>query len=171
MYTILGVLAILLLAGIVYAAVTGTLHFGGTSRFNRNLNLNIIDEAITGKRSEEHAQVSLNGDTLTFSLLLDKPGDTRQVHFRVRNVGNTDALLGALTTAGPIGVTAPAAPSHGHHPGITVTWPGELEGKILRKGETSGEYTVSVHWDSAHYTSAHDVEFSASINYQEAPLV
>ena len=155
-YTVLGVLAILLLTGVVYAAVTGTLHFGGTSHFNKHVDLDIVDEQIQGSHTGDNVYVSANRDTLSFNLAMPEPGQTRRVTFRIKNTGNTNAQLGTLTTTDPL-----------ENSGIAVTWP-NLNNTIVNAGETSQEYTVEVHWQAAYGSASQDATFSASINYAEA---
>ena len=155
LYGIAGIFALLLVVGVVYAATTGTLFFNGTAGLNTNVRLNIVDEAITDPKQDESVSVNAAKDTLTFTVHLDNPGDTRYVKFKINNAGNTDAILGTLST------TPPAAAS-----GVTVNWP-SLDGVIINTGDTSTEYTVEVHWNPSYPNATQDVSLSASINYQQ----
>ena len=156
LYAIVGIFAILLLTGIVYAATTGTLYFGGTANFNKNVQLHIVDEAITGQELGEVVQVNPAKDTLTFSLIFDTPGETRNVKFKIENVGNTDAVLGTLSVT-----DEPAGDS-----GITVDWP-ELNGEVILIGGTTSEFTIPVQWSSSYPEAKTEVTMSAQISYSE----
>jgi len=157
-YWTTGAFALLLLIGIVYAAATGLLHFSGTAMFNPNVKLAITDAAITDQATGESVSITPGGDTLAFTVHLTAPNETRYVTFKVANVGNEDAILGALSTV------APAASS-----GITVSWP-TLDGVIVDTGTTmptSDEYTIAVTWNSAYPQVTQDVTIVASIDYTQ----
>jgi hypothetical protein len=157
-YTIIGAFLLLFVVGIVYAATTGTLNLTGIAGFNTNVRLNIIDESITSEGTGENVGVNPAGDTLTFTVHMNSPGETRHVNFKIENVGNADAILGTLT-----------APSPAPESGITVVWP-TLNGVVVDTGATmpeSGEYTAAITWDSNFPEVTQDVNLSASINYSE----
>ena len=145
----------LLLTGIVYAAVTGTLDFFGTSRFGTNVDLVFVNESITGPESGDSVIVSNNGHTLTFNVLMTTPGTTRYIKFKVENVGNVAAELGELVITGPTAST-----------GIVVTWP-TLDGVVVEAGATSAEYTIEVYWDPAYPSVTADANFSATIDFAQ----
>ena len=154
LYLVLSMLAVAFLTGVVYAAVSGTLTLGGTSRFNPNVKLNIIDQTVVGPEAGDSAVVTDNGDTLNFSLAMPEPGTSRYVKFKVRNTGNVNAQLGALShTSQTLS-------------GITVTWP-DLSGVLIAQGADSPEYTIQVYWEPAYGHVIEDVDFSASITYQQ----
>jgi len=154
-YTVILVFAVILLIGVVYATTTGVLNFGGTARLNTNMKLIIIDEVIVDEDAGEAVSVNAAGDTLSFTVRLDKPGDTKYIKFKIENVGNGDAVLGTLSH------TPPASNS-----GITVTWPSLNTVQVLH-GVTSSEYTIEVHWNSAYPEAMQDVSLSATINYSQ----
>ncbi|MCL2694990.1 MAG: hypothetical protein FWE69_01540 [Clostridiales bacterium] len=156
LYIILAVLLLLLLTGVVYAATAGILNFAGTSRFSSSVKLVIVDEAVVAPETGDSAAVNAAGDTLTFSVLMTEWGATRQVKFKIENVGNVDATLGAFTPTGP---TADA--------GVTVTWP-DLNGVLIAAGDTSAEYTISVYWEPAYAHVTQNAVFSAKLNYSQA---
>ena len=153
-YTVAIVFAVILLIGVVYAAITGALNFGGTARLT-NTKLIIVDEAITDKTANESIFVNVPKDTLTFTVHLDKPNDTRYVTFKIENTGNVDAVLGKLDTELPEAET-----------GIVVKWP-ELDGVVIPKNGTSAEYTIEVHWDNDYDEADQDVNLSATITYAQ----
>ena len=157
LYIVITILAIFLVTGVVYAAANGVLTFGGTSRFNSNIDLNIVNALIEDEQAGDTLAVVGNNDTLNFSLLMKSPGDTRYIKFKIQNVGNVDASLENMSVNDPL-----------ENSGITVTWP-VLNNVVVDAGDTSDEYTIAVHWDSAFATATQDVTFSATINYSQAP--
>ena len=154
-YPIVGVLALLLLLGVAYAATTGTLNFIGTAGFNTNVRLNIVDQVITSPVAGESVSVNTAGDTLTFAVHLSTPGETRYVKFKIENVGNSDAILGTLSKTDPAVTT-----------GITVRWP-SMDSTVVAASAKTGEYTIAVHWNPSYPSVTQDVTLSAGINYQQ----
>ena len=152
-FAIIGAFAVLFLVGVVYAATTGLLNFGGTARFNQNVKLDIINEAITDEGAGESVVVNVGKDTLTFVVHLATPGETRYVTFKIKNVGNSDAILKTLSTTPPATNT-----------GITVTWP-ELQDVVVLSGETTSTYTIAVYWNPPYPGVTTDVALSATIDY------
>ena len=156
-YVTLSAIALLLLIGVAFAAATGILNFSGAAKLSNNVDLNIIEPAVTDVQSGESATVTADGKTLNFTTILPEPGDTRYVTFKIENVGNVDAVLGSLSS------TVTPAPGSG----IEVTWP-SLNGVTVDKGDTSVKYTIEVHWDENYKSATQNVSFSATINYQQA---
>ena len=156
LYIVLTVLAVLLVTGVVYAAVSGILSFGGTSRFASNVQLMIVSPVVANPEAGDSATVNAAGDTLNFSVLLLTPGESRQVSFHVENVGNTAARLGAISPSDLVTDS-----------GITVNWP-QMEGDVIEAGATGDVYTVTVYWDPAYAGTTQEAAFSATINYEQA---
>ena len=158
MFTIIAAFALLLVTGIVYAATTGNLNFTGTAGFNTNVRLNIIDEAVTSPVPGEGVSVNAAKDTLTFTVHLSNPGETRYVKFRVENTGNADVVMGSLS------YTLPEATS-----GITVSWP-SLNGVTVATGgimPATGEYIIGVTWNPDYPNVTQDVTLTAGISYAQ----
>ena len=157
-HLIIWVFAFLLVGGIAYAALTGTLDFHGTVGFNPNVRLNMVVDAepIANPKEGESAAVDPTGQTLTFTVRLDEPGETRNVRFRIENAGNVSATLGTLSTT-----TTPATGS-----GINVSWP-SLNGVSVVAGAITAEHIIAVSWDPAYPQATQEVTVSASINYSQ----
>jgi hypothetical protein len=153
-YTIVAAFSLLLVGGIIYAAVTGNLAFDGTAGFNPNVRLNMVQEQIVNIKAGESVTVDPSGQTLTFTVRLDEPGENRNVRFRIENVGNTGATLGTLTTTPPTGN------------GVNINWP-TLNNVAVEPGTTTGEHMITVTWDPAYPQATQDVTLSATINYAQ----
>ena len=157
LYTIAAVFALLLVSGSVYAAWTGVLNFNGTAELNQTFRLNIVDAEITDKKDSESIHVSTPaGETLTFSVELDAPNDTRYVKFAIKNVGNLPAVLGELDITDPEEDT-----------GVKVDWP-DLNDMIIAPWATTAEQTIAVHWDPDFAGSTTLTAYlSATVNYEQ----
>ena len=155
-YTIAAVFAVLLVSSVVYAAWTGVLNFSGTAELNQTVRLDIVGESITDKKASESIAVSTpEGETLTFTVELDAPNDTRYVNFSIRNAGNLPVILSRLDII---------APSEGS--GVVADWP-NVQNMVIQPGETSDEQTIAVHWAPTHAGITQSVNLSATVNYEQ----
>ena len=89
-------LLLLILISIGYAALTANLTIQGTTKLGGNTwNVqleNIHDEVLHGATLD--SATAINGDTLTFSVTLAKPGDYYEFKVDVTNNGGIDAKIG-----------------------------------------------------------------------------
>lgn len=93
-------LLLIVLISIVYAALTSNLTIQGTARLGGNtwgvVLENIHDEVFHGATLDN--ATAINGDTLTFSVTLAKPGDYYEFKVDVTNEGGIDAMIGTTPT-------------------------------------------------------------------------
>ncbi|MCL2739820.1 MAG: hypothetical protein FWE47_01310 [Oscillospiraceae bacterium] len=158
-YTIVAVLALLLVTGVVYAAASGALHFGDNMMHNgmdnKKAHLKFVEEKIVNKVDNEKINVTENGKKLDFTVHLKK-GETRHINFKIENSGTENAVLENLII-----------PSL--EPGITVAWPELRDVAVTKNGKmpVASEYKIAVTLDAAHAQESKEVTLSAKLNYKE----
>ncbi|MCL1789999.1 MAG: hypothetical protein FWG40_01360 [Peptococcaceae bacterium] len=174
LFIVFGVLALFLLSAIVYAAIAGLLVFNGMALLNPGLRVDFVDESLEGgpltvdMEVVEAIEVTDSGQTLKFTVYLSAPGQSRDVFFKVKNVGALSAELDTIIPGYPGELPA----------GVLVDWPEDIDGLILEPGETSDEYTITVSWDDDYDFAEleddlgplgdedfYEVSFSATLNY------
>ncbi|MDR2736221.1 MAG: hypothetical protein LBB49_01510, partial [Gracilibacteraceae bacterium] len=143
LYIVFGVLAVFLLSAIVYATLTGLLTFNGTALLNASLRVEFVNDPPTTPTIEggvdtgndEEVEVSASGQTLSFTVYLEEPGESKEVTFHLENKGTADAELTNFAS-GPV-------PS-----GLIVDWGDDiLDGLVIDAGATDGPYSITVEWD------------------------
>ncbi|MCL2002314.1 hypothetical protein FWG76_02825 [Candidatus Saccharibacteria bacterium] len=152
---------VFLLGGIVWAATSGVLTFGGTINRSGEVDLDIINQSCAVGVDAADCSVSVSADknNLTFEVELEKPGATQDITFCVENVGTLGATLANMSVPSITGGT-----------GVNITMPTNLNGVTLLPGETTCTTmsTISVEWDAAETSDTTTVEFTATINYAQA---
>ncbi|MCL2869819.1 hypothetical protein FWF48_03360 [Candidatus Saccharibacteria bacterium] len=154
--------AALVLSGIVYAAASGYLSFGGSVGRNANCKLNIesainVDSTTTTLyQSDPTITATVDGatrETMNFSTNLDYQAPAKEITFQVVNVGTCYQELGALEIL--------SSPSNG----VVVNWP-SLDGIQLPPESSTGAMTISVQWTSVPSSQTTET-MSARISYSE----
>ena len=159
--SLLVIFAIVLIAGVVYAAATGQLVFNGMVTLNAGQNVELIivpddDPDPTAKGSTGSMTVSSDGQSADIEVNLIEPGESVTLSFQVENTGDLPALINAITTTNTnaeivisgdyteiegetvdIGETFPLFPVD-----ITVTWPGSGDAET-----DAGTYSFTIELD------------------------
>lgn len=95
LYTLLLLFALTLIAGIVYAATSGVLTFGGTVNFGDTVELAIVDLTDSGP-TDANSTIKVNkidNQTVEFTVSLAAPGDEVSMSFFVENIGTLPATV------------------------------------------------------------------------------
>ncbi|MDR0930893.1 MAG: hypothetical protein LBM38_04025 [Clostridiales bacterium] len=151
---ILAIIALLALAGIVYAVTSGYLTITGTTTVSENINLDITDAVSSDEAIISSAVISNENNTLTLTATMEEPGDTAYVTFNVDNVGNASATITDITVTNNDDIE------------VTGTYT-ELEGQAIAKGASIDGKTVVLTWPAeelAVKTGANT--FSIQIDYE-----
>lgn len=154
------VMALLLGGSIVYAALVGRLNVLGTVQGGTN-----IDAIITTQRfadgSGDKDSISLSSDlkTLNFTVFLDDAESEKTIQFKVKNTGNENLKLAALTNK-----VAPDPAT-----GITVTWPDDDLADVtsLAADAETDVFSITVTWDKKT-TITGEQTISADLAYEQA---
>jgi hypothetical protein len=165
---LIGSFFIVFVVSIVFALATGTLTFSGTAQFTDIVDVQFLDDyhetnkpsgytpTINGKRQSESLAV-ISGETLQFVVELQSPSDSRTINFKLHNYGNVDVELDQLNISAPASVLIT---------GTAITSP-SLDGLILTKGSSSGEYTLIVTWNPAYEQADGTELITISIDYAQ----
>jgi len=138
---LIGVFLFIFVVSVAYAALSGTLTIRGSYTFNEHLQVEFTSASFTdsARIGETAPSIIANGQTLTFAVLLNEPGDSRTIQFKITNTGNIDAVLDAIDINAPVGLN------------VTVT-PALVTGNIdIATGVTlpsSGFYNMVIEWDT-----------------------
>lgn len=155
------IFAFILMFGIsiVYALAAGVISFSGSAEFAAysTVDLQIVGAQIINAKTGDTVNVSANGHTLSFSMVLASPGDYLDTEFYIKNVGNVTTQLGTLNT------NVPASSS-----GIVITWPtGAIEGLVINPNTTAGPFIIRTAWSSSYPNASSDHAFSATILFSQ----
>ena len=167
---LIGVFLFIFAVSVAYAVAAGTLTLQGAVTYSDNLKVEFTAAqfSYSARVGETAPSILGGGQTVTFAIVLDNPGDSRTVQFKVTNTGNIDAVLDSINVVGMAGLD------------ITVT-PALVTGDIdIDTGVTlpsSGFYEINIKWDTnpiyadliGTYGTSPAVIF-ATIDYDPAPV-
>jgi len=93
---LIGVFLFIFVVSVAYAALSGTLTIRGSYTFNEHLQVEFTSASFTdsARIGETAPSIIANGQTLTFAVLLNEPGDSRTIQFKITNTGNIDIATG-----------------------------------------------------------------------------
>ena len=161
---ILGLLAIVVIMGVGYAAFSTQLNINGTASIDSRWDVHI--KSITagspvGSAKDTGASVAEGNLTATFGTELTAPGDSVTYTVVVENTGTLDAKLSALTfnqTNNGTGTTAETGDAVEDNTGsgyegnnaIVYSYDGIEEGNVLKHdaGQNEATFTVTVAYNS-----------------------
>lgn len=147
-----GIVVLVLLLAVGFAAVTTTLIINGTINIGANqedFQTNVIfveasaegaaDANVTGDAAAA-AQISTDGKTITFTTqILDSIGETATLKYKVKNNSQYDAKINSMTC----NRTDSGAVNMNEYVTITNSTTGFVD-SVIAKGGTSAEQTVEV---------------------------
>jgi len=163
--SLLLVFALVFVTGGVYASASGVLTFDGVAKLNESvitdeLGVKIVSPYIckTTGNSTGTVTVSEDGQTMTMTAYLDKPGDTVGFGYKVKNTGTVDAYLGKCKIESPNGDDFNKA--------ISANAPTYLENSVLKVDEMTGGCALYVTWKSdAEAYAGQEISYTFSIDY------
>ena len=156
-------LAVLLLVGFVYAAITGTLIFNGNVTLGADLELTIVPTTATATTSggSTGTMTLIDGQNAEIDVNLTEPGESVTLSFKVENTGSLDALINGITTAN----TNTEFVISGDYT--------DLDNEVVAVGTffplTEVDITVTWPITGDANTDAGDYTFTITINYEVAP--
>lgn len=130
---ICGILCLMFIFVIGYAAFQSQLTINGTSNISSNWSIKITDvtsQTVVGGASNESEPI-VSGTAVTFKTNLVSPGDFMTYTITVANEGDLDAVLDSIET------------TDASNPAITFTVDGISENDVLLK-QTETTFTVTV---------------------------
>ena len=132
-----GLLAVVVLMAVGYAAFASSLKISGTSNISTTWDVEITDITTSNKvgSASVKEQPTFEKLTATFSTNLVSPGDSITYNIKVENKGSLDAKLNKITL------------TKEDNPAVLFETKGLKEGGVLRKGE-SAILNVSVTYNS-----------------------
>jgi hypothetical protein len=161
------VFALMLIAGVVYAAVSGTLTFNGTVILGGGefgLKIVELDGSHLITNGEIEVDVAADGQSATFTVTLEGPGDYADIWFEIQNTGSLDFDVASVGGV-PISVTASGT---GDTDAIITGLTFPAMGDTIYAG-TAEDAVFSVEWDDAYPDEADVYTFTVTLDYEQAP--
>jgi hypothetical protein len=189
--------AVLFVGGVVFAATSGVLQINGSVDRGANVDLDFVSVSCSVQSTEgipAGGGVSSTGigpgnyncgistanrpgtnganDILNWAAFLASPGSTVTFTFSIQNVGAVDAVLNAVN------IDTTATTGFGLLDGTGTTTPGQISitgsgltipQQTITVGSITGPYTYTVTWPAGDATATSSADFSASLNYSQAP--
>ena len=136
-----------------YALSSSTLNINGTAKISGSLDVQFSDVTTT---SNATASLSSDNRILTISnVVLNNPGESATVNFKIRNMGSQDAILNSFTFTG------------NDDADILITFPSFQEGEVLTGLTGERDNSIVITWNPTSYVAEKTIEFSAILNYQQ----
>ena len=166
-FSLLLVFAVLLIAGVAYAASNGVLIFNGVVNLGPAVDVEAIivpqgGGTFTGSNGESGDMVvNSDGSIATITVDLKNPGDAVTLQFQVRNTGATDIEITDVTTSDILDSSSNVETN-----AITISgdYATDLEGETIDAGDISGIYDITVEWpDDADAEDFRDETFTFTI--------
>ena len=156
-------LAVIILMGFVYAAITGTLIFNGNVALGADLELTIVPTTASASTSggSTGTMTLIDGQNAQVDVNLTEPGESITLSFKVENTGSLDALINGITTTN----TNSEFVISGDYT--------DLDNEVVAVGTffPLTEVDITVTWPSSGNanTDAGNYTFTITINYEVAP--
>jgi len=164
------VFALMLIAGTVYAALSGTLTFDGTvilSGGDVELTIEYYPEESSVSGYGDIELISNDGQTATFTVTLKEPGEYAYVPFDIRNTGSLDAEITAVNLSGGVTAVDPT----GNDPDaviLTESFPSlGTQDALIDVGDYK-TYYFEIEWDEDYSSETGEYTFTVTLDYEQA---
>jgi len=159
------VFALVLVAGVVYAALSGTLTFNGVVNLGGNVELTIIDtdDHQYPNGVEVDVEVAGDGQSADFTVTLNSSDDYATIRFEIENTGTLPAEVTSITA--PIVVESTDGDPDAVI--VTLTFPDVTD--VLDPGDIVLAY-IDIVWDDDPLYEEEEGEFTFTIelDYEKA---